>query len=79
VSALFGIADTAHRQIALQDDTHFLYKTTDVWSRECERSVRWDDPAIGIDWPLPAGGQALRVAPKDAAAPLLAQAELPPP
>jgi dTDP-4-dehydrorhamnose 3,5-epimerase len=67
----------AHGFIALQDDTHFLYKTTDVWSRDCERSVRWDDPAIGIDWPLPAGGQALRVAPKDAAAPLLAEAELP--
>jgi dTDP-4-dehydrorhamnose 3,5-epimerase len=67
----------AHGFIALQDDTHFLYKTTDVWSRECERSVRWDDPVIGIDWPRPAGGQAPRVAPKDAAAPLLAEAELP--
>jgi dTDP-4-dehydrorhamnose 3,5-epimerase len=68
----------AHGFIALQDETHFVYKTTDVWSRECERSLRWDDPAIGIDWPLLAGGQAPLVAPKDAAAPLLAQAELPP-
>ena len=68
----------AHGFIALQDDTHFLYKTTDVWSRDCERSVRWDDPAIGIEWPLPAGVKLPLVAPKDAAAPLLAGAELPP-
>ena len=67
----------AHGFIALQDDTHFLYKTTDVWSRDCERSLRWDDPAIGIEWPLPVGGQAPLVAPKDTSAPLLANAELP--
>ena len=67
----------AHGFVALQDDTHFLYKTTDVYARDCERSIRWDDPAIGIIWPLPTGGPLL--APKDAAAPLLAQADLPPP
>jgi dTDP-4-dehydrorhamnose 3,5-epimerase len=66
----------AHGFVALEDDTHFLYKTTDVYARECERSIRWDDPAIGIDWPLPAGLAAPLLAPKDAAAPLLAQAEL---
>ncbi len=69
----------AHGFVALQDDTHFLYKTTDVYARDCERSIRWDDPAIGITWPLPGG--APLVAAKDAAAPLLAQAaqaELPP-
>lgn len=68
----------AHGFVALQDDTHFLYKTTDVYARVCERSLRWDDPAIGIRWPLPAGMSAPLLAPKDAAAPLLAQAELPP-
>ena len=67
----------AHGFVALQDDTHFLYKTTDVYARECERSIRWDDPAIGIAWPLPAG--APLVAPKDAIAPLFNQADLPPP
>ena len=66
----------AHGFVALQDDTHFLYKTTDVYARDCERSIRWDDPAIAITWPLPAG--APLVAPKDAAAPLLKDAELPP-
>ncbi len=61
----------AHGFLALQDDTHFLYKTTDVYAQNCEGSIRWDDPAIGITWPLPAGVAAPLVAPKDAAAPLL--------
>jgi dTDP-4-dehydrorhamnose 3,5-epimerase len=61
----------------LEDDTHFLYKTTDFYARDCERSLRWDDPAIGIRWPLPAGTAPL-VAPKDAAAPVLSAADLPP-
>ena len=65
----------AHGFLALQDDTHFLYKTTDVYARDCERSIVWNDPAIGIDWP-PMAAPPL-VAPKDAAAPQLAQAELP--
>jgi dTDP-4-dehydrorhamnose 3,5-epimerase len=67
----------AHAFLALEDDTHFLYKTTDVYARECERSIRWNDPALGITWPLPAGLTAPRVAAKDAAAPTLAEAELP--
>lgn len=67
----------AHGFLALQDDTHFLYKTTDVYAKDCERSIRWDDPAIGITWPLPVGLAAPLVAPKDAAAPLLAQADRP--
>jgi dTDP-4-dehydrorhamnose 3,5-epimerase len=67
----------AHGFLALQDDTEFLYKTTDVYARDCERSIRWDDPAIGIAWPAIAGHAAPLIAAKDAAAPLLAQAELP--
>jgi dTDP-4-dehydrorhamnose 3,5-epimerase len=68
----------AHGFVSLQDDTHFLYKTTDVWSKACERSILWNDPAIAIAWPLPASVSAPLVAPKDAAAPVLAEAELPP-
>lgn len=58
----------AHGFIALQDDTHFLYKTTDYYARDCEGALRWDDPHIGIEWPL----QDLTplLAPKDATAPL---------
>jgi dTDP-4-dehydrorhamnose 3,5-epimerase len=68
----------AHGFLALEDDTHFLYKTTDVYAKDCERSIRWDDAALGIQWPLPAGFTAPSLAPKDAAAVLLAQADLPP-
>jgi dTDP-4-dehydrorhamnose 3,5-epimerase len=67
----------AHGFIALEDDTHFLYKTTDVYAKDCERSIRFDDPAIGVQWPLPVGVAAALLAAKDAAAPLMAQADLP--
>lgn len=65
----------AHGFLALEDDTHFLYKTTDVYAKDCERCIRWDDPAIGIQWPSALA--APRLAPKDASAPVLAAAELP--
>ena len=64
----------AHGFVALADDTDFLYKTTDVWVKSCDRAIRWDDPAIAVDWPLPLA--VPRVAAKDAAAPLLRDADL---
>jgi dTDP-4-dehydrorhamnose 3,5-epimerase len=64
----------AHGFVALTDSADFLYKTTDVWVKACDRAIRWDDPAIAIDWPLPLA--APRVAAKDAAAPLLRDADL---
>ena len=64
----------AHGFLALEDGTEFVYKTTDVYARECERSVRWDDPAIGIAWPR-AAGTGPQLAEKDAAAPPMADAE----
>jgi dTDP-4-dehydrorhamnose 3,5-epimerase len=69
----------AHAFVALEDNTHFLYKTTDVYAKDFERSIRWDDVDIGIVWPM-IGGQPIapRLAPKDAAAPGLKQADLPP-
>jgi dTDP-4-dehydrorhamnose 3,5-epimerase len=66
-------AGFAHGFLALEDDAQFLYRTTDVYARDCERAIRWDDPAIGIAWPLTA---APLLAAKDAAAPLLRDAEL---
>jgi len=69
-------AGFAHGFLALADDTHFLYKTTDLYARDCEGAIRWDDPTIGIDWPLVASLAPL-LASKDAAAPLLADAALP--
>ncbi|WP_421760494.1 dTDP-4-dehydrorhamnose 3,5-epimerase [Devosia sp.] len=66
-------AGFAHGFLALEEGTEFLYKTTDFWHGASERSIRWDDPAIGIDWPL---GVAPILSGKDAAAPLLSDAEL---
>lgn len=64
----------AHGFLALEDDTHFLYKTTDFYARDCERAIVWNDPALGIDWP--ALGMAPLLAAKDAGAPTLAAAEV---
>ena len=58
----------AHGFVALEDDTHFLYKTTDFYARDCEAAIRWDDPTLGICWPLQ---QQLTVNAKDAEAPVL--------
>lgn len=44
-------AGFAHGFIALEDNTQFLYKTTDYYSKECERSIVWNDPEIAIEWP----------------------------
>ena len=42
----------AHGFLVLKNDTEFLYKTTDYYAPQHERCIRWDDPAIGIEWPL---------------------------
>jgi dTDP-4-dehydrorhamnose 3,5-epimerase len=42
----------AHGFLVLSETAEFLYKTTDYWYQEHERSIRWDDPALAIDWPL---------------------------
>lgn len=67
----------AHGFLALTADTHFLYKTTALYDKGSERAIRWNDPALAIAWPVPPGLAAPLVAAKDAAAPLLAGAELP--
>jgi dTDP-4-dehydrorhamnose 3,5-epimerase len=64
----------AHAFLALEDDTHFLYKTTDFYAKDCERAIVWNDPAIGIEWP--ALGMAPLMADKDATAGPLASADL---
>ncbi|MEX6724534.1 dTDP-4-dehydrorhamnose 3,5-epimerase [Parapedomonas caeni] len=42
----------AHGFLTLTDGTDFLYKCTDLYAPEHERAIAWNDPAIGIDWPL---------------------------
>jgi dTDP-4-dehydrorhamnose 3,5-epimerase len=43
-------AGFAHGFVSLEDDTLFAYKCTNVYSKEHDRGIRWDDPAIGINW-----------------------------
>ncbi len=61
----------AHGFLVLSDTAECLYKTTDYWYPEHERCIRWDDPALAIEWPLQgkpvlsardAGGQPFREA-----------------
>ena len=63
-----------HGFLVLSDTAAFEYKCTDYYAPEYERSIRWDDPDIGIGWPLVAGEQPVLSA-KDAAAPFLEDAE----
>ncbi|HBD94262.1 MAG: dTDP-4-dehydrorhamnose 3,5-epimerase [Spirochaetes bacterium GWF1_31_7] len=41
-----------HGFIALEDDTHFLYKCTNIYNKQSEAGIRWNDPDIQIEWPL---------------------------
>ncbi|MCX2863587.1 dTDP-4-dehydrorhamnose 3,5-epimerase [Paucibacter sp. PLA-PC-4] len=63
----------AHGFLVLSETADFLYKTTDTYAPQAEGCVRWDDTAIGIQWP--ATGVAPLLAEKDAKAPLLAEAK----
>ena len=63
----------AHGFLALSEHAEFLYKTTDYWYPEHERTVLWNDPALDIAWPLP--GEPI-VAAKDAAGVPLARADV---
>ena len=54
----------AHGMLVLSESADFLYKCTDVYSPEHERTLAWDDPAVGIKWPLPPG-TAPKLSPKD--------------
>lgn len=42
----------AHGFVVTSESAEFLYKTTDYWAPEFERSILWNDPAIGIQWPI---------------------------
>ena len=61
----------AHGYCTLTDDVDFLYKCTDRYFPEGERSIIWNDPQIGIEWPV----DSPLVSDKDRQAPLLADAE----
>ena len=63
----------AHGFVVLSESADFLYKTTDYWAPEHERCIRWNDPALGIDWRIE---EAPSLSAKDAQGVLLRDAEL---
>ena len=72
--SLWVPAGFAHGFLALADDTHVQYKVTDFWAPQAERTLAWNDPALGIHWPLPTGTEPV-LSEKDQRGQMLAQAE----
>jgi len=64
----------AHGFLTLSERVDFIYKCTDYYAPAHEQSLRWNDPALGIEWPLPPGVLP-QLSPKDAAAPAFADAQ----
>lgn len=63
----------AHGFVVQSDSAEFLYKTTDYWAPEHERCIAWNDPSIGIQWPL---SETPVLSGKDKLGKLLADAEI---
>lgn len=70
-NALWVPEGFAHGFIALEDSTHVMYKCTAHWANGMEATIRYDDPALEIDW----GMKPTLINEKDLAAPCLAEAE----
>ena len=64
----------AHGFVTLTENTEVVYKVTDYYAPEQDRSIRYDDPDIAIDWPIPT--DSLQLSNKDLAAARLTEAEV---
>jgi len=66
-------AGFGHGFLVVSDYADFLYKTSEYWFAECDRTIAWNDPSIGVAWPC--SGEPI-LAKRDLAAPALAEAEV---
>ena len=73
---LFVPVGFAHGFLTLEPDCEVLYKCSDGYAPECESGIRWNDPVVGIDWPIPAGA-APALSAKDMVQPLLSEFDSP--
>lgn len=55
----------AHGFCTLEPDTEVIYKVTAPYAPECDRGLLWNDPALGIDWPVPAAEAVLSIKDRD--------------
>jgi dTDP-4-dehydrorhamnose 3,5-epimerase len=69
--ALWVPVGFAHGFVALEDDSYVWYKCTGAHAPEAERSLRYSDPTVGVEWPI----EPTVISQKDAEAPLLADAD----
>lgn len=56
---LFVPVGFAHGFVTLESDVEVAYKVTGVYAPDCDGGLAWNDPTIGIDWPLPESGAVL--------------------
>ena len=63
-----------HGFLTLEENTEVIYKVSALYSSNCDRSIRYDDPSIGIEWPLPAS--EIQLSEKDKNAPLLENSDV---
>lgn len=74
-SALWIPPGLAHGFLVLSEEADVHYKATEFWSPADERGIAWNDPALGVEWPLAGAAPVLNE--RDAAYPPLSRAELP--
>ncbi len=72
---MFIPAGCAHGFMTLEPDTEIIYKCSDTYAPETEGAIRWDDPDIGINWPLDM--VELQLSDRDKAAPFLRDIDIP--
>ena len=66
----------AHGFLTLSDVAEVQYKARGFWNKQCERAIRWDDPELGIDWPLDQlEGATVNLSDKDASSPTFSEAQ----